>query len=189
MAAKRGVAIIETARLRLRPFTLDDVDAYYARISSDPDVMRFLPGGKPRSRSDSEWVIGYFMRHAELYGFGVLAVEDKISGELIGHAGLEHIPQAPEIEIAYSLAKAYWGRGLATEAARIILDYGFETLHLSEIYGLAFPQNTASQNVMRKLGMHDEGITKRFYNESLACFRLTAADYHANAAPLSSNSQ
>ncbi len=170
---------LETDRLRLRPFTLDDLDAYYTHISSNPDVMRYLPGGKPRARADSVWLIDYFSQHANLHGFGVWAVEDKATGDLIGHAGLEHIPHAPQIEIAYTLAKPYWGRGLATEAARASLTYGFETLDLGEIYGLAVPQNTASQNIMRKLGMRDEGVTDRFYGASLVCFRLTRADYLA----------
>jgi len=171
---------LETERLRLRPFTLDDVDAYYQRISSDPDVMRYLPGGKPRPRIDSQWVIGYFMRHADLHGFGVWALEDKASGTLIGHAGLEFIPNAQdEIEIAYTLAKAYWGRGLATEAARASLSYGFEALNLPEIYALAFPENAASQNIMRKLGMHYEGVTERYYGESLACYHITREAYFA----------
>lgn len=168
---------LETGRLRLRPFTSGDVDAYYVRISSDSDVMRYLPGGKPRTRDDAAWVVSYFMKHAKLHGFGVWAIEDKTSGELIGHAGLEYIPGAGEVEIAYTLAKSHWGRGLATEAARASLSYGFESLNLSEIYALAFPQNTASQNVMRKLGMRDEGITDRFYGESLACFHLTRDQY------------
>ena len=107
------------------------MDAYYAGISSDADVMRYLPGGKPRLRSDSQWVISYFMHHAELHGFGVWAVEEKASGALIGHAGLEHIPGAQEVEIAYTLAKAYWGRGFATEAAGASLSYGFEALNLA----------------------------------------------------------
>ncbi|MEO8394611.1 MAG: GNAT family N-acetyltransferase [Chloroflexota bacterium] len=170
---------LETERLRLRPFTLDDVDAYYEVVSRDPDVMRYLPGGIPRQRSDSEWVITYFMRHAELHSFGVWGVEEKSSGRLIGHAGLEYIPGAAEVEIAYTLAKACWGRGLATEAARAALSYGFESLNLPEIYGLAFPLNTASQNVMRKLGMTYEGIVDRYYHEALACFRLTREQYFA----------
>ncbi len=172
---------LETARLRLRPFTLADVDVYYADISSDPDVMRYLPGGLPRLRSDAEWVIGYFMRHAELHSFGVWAVEEKRSGRLIGHAGLEHIPGAlnGEVEIAYTLAKACWGQGLATEAARASLCYGFETLNLPEIYALAFPANIASQNVMRKIGMVDQGITDQYYGSELACYKLTREDYFA----------
>src|SRR5262249_6878016 len=152
----------------LRSFTLEDVDAYYTGISSDADVMRYLPGGKPRQRSDAQWVVSYFMRHAEMHGFGVWAVEEKANGVLIGHAGLEYIPGASEVEIAYTLAKAYWGRGYATEAAAASLNYGFEALNLPEIYGLAFPENTASQNVMRKIGMGSQGITNRYYGLELA---------------------
>lgn len=178
------IATLETPRLRLRPFTLDDVDAYYASISSDADVMRYLPGGKPRLRADSQWVITYFMRHAELHGFGVWAVEDKATAALIGHAGLEYIPSADDIEIAYTLAKAHWGRGLATEAARASLRYGFEVLDFDEIYGLAFPENEASQNVMRKLGMSFQGINDRYYGSELACYRITRNDYLvAQSAP------
>jgi ribosomal-protein-alanine N-acetyltransferase len=173
---------LETERLRLRPFSLDDVDAYYERISSDAAVMRYLPGGKPRQRSDSQWVVGYFVRHAELHGFGVWAVEEKASGLFIGHAGLEYIPGAQEVEIAYTLGRAYWGRGLATEAAKASLRYGFESLNLPEIYGLAFTPNTASQNVMRKLGMVYEGVTDRYYGSELACFRLTQEAYEENHA-------
>lgn len=168
---------LETERLRLRPFTLDDVDAYYEGISRDAEVMRYLPGGKPRQRSDSSWVISYFIRHADLHGFGVWAVEDKQSAALIGHAGLEYIPNADEVEIAYTLAKAYWGRGLATEAARASLRYGFEALDLAEIYGLAFPANEASQKVMRKLGMTYQGVTDRYYGSELACYHITREGY------------
>ena len=168
---------LETERLRLRPFTLEDVDAYYEGVSSDPDVMRYLPGGKPRQRSDSQWVISYFMRHAELHGFGVWAVEDKATALLIGHAGLEYIPNADDVEIAYTLVKACWGRGYATEAADASLRYGFEALDLAEIYGLAFPANEASQKVMRKLGMAYQGITDRYYGSELACYRITYNDY------------
>jgi ribosomal-protein-alanine N-acetyltransferase len=168
---------LETERLRLRPFTPDDVDIYYERISSDPDVMRYLPGGVPRQRADSQWVVNYFMQHAKLHGYGVWAVEEKASGAFVGHAGLEHIPGAQEVEVAYSLAKAYWGRGYATEAAAASLRYGFEVINLAEIYGLAFPPNAASQNVMRKLGMTLQGETNRFYGSMLVCYRMTQDEY------------
>ena len=180
----KAIETLETERLRLRPFTLDDVDDYYERISSDAAVMRYLPGGKPRQRPDSEWVVNYFMRHADLHGFGVWAVEEKDSQMLIGHAGLEYIPGAQDVEVAYTLAKAYWGRGLATEAAATSLSYGFEALNLPEIYGLAFPENVASQNVMRKLGMSYQGITERYYGSALACFHVTREQYLANHGAL-----
>lgn len=174
---------LETDRLRLRPLTMGDVDAYYRSISSDADVMRYLPGGgKARMRADSEWVITYFIQHAELHGFGIWAVEEKASGSLIGHAGLEYIPSAHDVEIAYTLAKAAWGQGYATEAARASLQYGFEALNLSAIYGLSFPANIASQRVMQKLGMMLEGITHRFYNAELTCYKLTREAYFAAQA-------
>ncbi|MBI1256620.1 MAG: GNAT family N-acetyltransferase [Chloroflexi bacterium] len=173
---------LETERLRLRPFSLDDVDAYYAGISSDAEVMRYLPGSQPRQRSDSEWVINYFIRHAELHGFGIWAVEEKASGLLIGHTGLEYIPSAPQVEIAYTFAKAYWGRGYATEAAAASLSYGFEAINLAEIYGLAFLENTASQNVMRKIGMESQGITREYYGLELAFYHLTREAYLASHA-------
>lgn len=171
---------LETERLRLRPLTMNDVDAYYRSISSDAEVMRYLPGGgKARMRSDSEWVIGYFIQHAELHGFGIWAVEEKSSGKLLGHAGLEYIPNAEDVEIAYTLARSAWGQGYATEAARASLQYGFEALNLSAIYGLSFPANVASQRVMQKLGMTLEGVTYRFYNSELTCYKLSREAYFA----------
>ena len=180
---------LETERLRLRPLRRDDVDAYYEGISRDPDVMRYLPGGIPRQRSDAEWVVNYFIRHAELHSFGVWGVEERESGRLIGHAGLEYIPGADDVEIAYTLAKAYWGKGYATEAAHASITYGFESLNLPEIYALAFPENTASQNVMHKIGMVDQGISDKYYGLELACYRLTRAEYFANIHSMTSHEQ
>ncbi len=168
---------LETERLRLRPFTLDDVEDYYTRISSDAEVMRYLPGGKPRQRSDSQWVVNYFMRHAELHHFGIWAVVEKSSGLFIGHAGLEYIPGSQEVEIAYTLARPYWGRGFATEAARASVEYGFDALNLDEIWGLAFPPNVASQKVMKKLGMVFQGNTERYYGAELVSYLLTQKHY------------
>lgn len=171
---------LETARLRLRPLRSDDVDAYYEGISRDPDVMRYLPGGVPRQRYDAEWVVNYFMRHTELHGFGVWGVEELSGGKLIGHAGLEYIPGAEEVELAYTLAKAYWGKGYATEAAHASIAYGFESLDLPEIYALAYPENTASQKVMRKIGMVDQGLTDQYYGSELTCYKLNRAEYFAS---------
>jgi ribosomal-protein-alanine N-acetyltransferase len=97
----------------------------------------------------------------------------------MGHAGLEYIPGAEDIEITYTLMKAYWGQGLATEAAHAAVHYGFEALNLTEIYGLAFAQNEPSQKVMRKLGMTYRGITDKYYHDALACYHLSREQYFA----------
>lgn len=175
---------IVTERLRLRDWTLDDANAYYEGLLSDPDVMRYLPGGTPRPREAADKSIHWLTKHGEEHGFTLWAVEELSSGALVGNCGLVYIPggQNGEVEVAYTLAKAFWGKGYATEAARASIVYGFENCNLSEIYGLAFPLNEASQKVLRKIGMVYEGMTDRFYNEHFACYRLTRESYFAAQA-------
>lgn len=177
----RPMHTIETTRLIIRPFTFDDLDAYHRQIYSDPDVTRYLPGGKPRSREATRDVIAYFIDHDTQYGFSIAAVLDKASGELIGHCGLHQFSNG-DVEIGYSFAKACWGQGFATEAGHATLRYGFETLGLHEIIALAFPANLASQRVMQKLGMTHEGTTSDYYNSELVIYRLARADFDAGEA-------
>jgi RimJ/RimL family protein N-acetyltransferase len=173
--------VLETERLLLRPWALDDADAYYEGIISDPDVMRYLPGGVPRPRETAERSINFFLRHGEEHGFTLWAVEEKDTGALVGNCGLVYIPNAPnrEVEVAYTLAKAFWGKGYATEGARASLKYGFEECNLAQVYGLAFADNQPSQKVLRKIGMVYEGTTDRFYNEHFECFSITREQYFA----------
>ena len=142
---------IETDRLLLRMFGQDDLDDL-ARIYADADVMRYL-SGHPLTREQTAGWLNYFITGWEDYGFGWWGVVLKESGELIGHCGLQFIHVTPEVEVTYGLAKVYWGRGLASEAARACLRYGFETLQLARIYALADPGNTASHRVMERVGM------------------------------------
>jgi RimJ/RimL family protein N-acetyltransferase len=167
---------IETARLKIRPFTFDDLDAYHQQVYSDPDVTRYLPGGKPRSREATRDVIAYFIDHDDEHGFTIAAVLDKSTIELIGHCGLHRFSNG-DVEIGYSFAKTRWGQGYATEAAHATLRYGFETLRLPEIIALAFPANIASQRVMQKLGMTHEGATTSYYNSELVIYRMASAAF------------
>jgi ribosomal-protein-alanine N-acetyltransferase len=72
---------------------------------------------------------------------------------LIGWSGLTFLPETEEVEVAYLLGQAFWGKGLATEAARACVQYGFENVGLESIVGIVHPENIASQRVMEKLGM------------------------------------
>src|SRR5207249_11006997 len=82
-----------------------------------------------------------FIRHEREHGFGLWAVELRATGEFIGDCGLVYVEgKGPEVEVAYHLAKEWWGRGLATEAARACLDYGFRELGLREIIAICFPE-------------------------------------------------
>lgn len=172
---------IETARLKIRPFNRNDLDMYHQQVYSDPDVTRYLPGGRPRSRPETANVIDYFMEHEMLHGFSISAVLDKTTGQLFGHCGL-HSFKNGDVEIGYSFAKARWGQGYATEAAKALLRYGFETLGLPEIIALAMPPNLASQRVMQKLGMRHEGTTDLYYNTELVLYRLSRRDFQPDDA-------
>jgi ribosomal-protein-alanine N-acetyltransferase len=132
-------------------FSQDDLDDL-ASIYADPDVMRFL-SGHPLTRDETAGWLNYFLAGWENFGFGWWAVLLKESGKVIGHCGLQFIHVTPEVEVTYGLAKAYWRKGLASEAARACLRYGFEELKLERIYALADPANTGSHRVMERVGM------------------------------------
>jgi ribosomal-protein-alanine N-acetyltransferase len=154
---------IETPRLLLRMFSQDDLDDL-SRIYADADVMRYL-SGHPLTREETAGWLKYFLAGWEQYGFGWWAVVLKESGELIGHCGLQFIHVTLEVEVTYGLAKPYWRMGLASEAARACLRYGFEQLKLDRIYALADPGNIESHRVMERVGMKYDKI--EYYKDDL----------------------
>jgi len=155
---------IETARLRLRPFTPEDAAVYHAAIYADAEVMRYLPGGKPRTLERAREAVRLFADLHDGRAPSLYAVEPRAGGPLIGHCGLAVVPDTFEVELGYALARAVWGQGLATEAAQAALRYGFESLDLAEVIAMAVPENLASQRVMQKIGMRHEGLTTTYYN-------------------------
>lgn len=146
--------IVETKRLIFRRLIPDDLEALFA-LYSDPEVRRYFPEGTltyEETKEELEWFLNGHPAHPEL---GLWATIHKETGEFIGRCGLLPwtIEDRPEVEVAYMLAKAYWGQGLGTEAAQAILDYGFEELHLSRLICLIDAENQASQKVAQKIGM------------------------------------
>lgn len=177
---------IETAYLRLRIPSAADIDSYYDHIHSDPDVMRYLPGGVPRSKDRTATTLAIVIEHWHRYGFGVWSVELKEAAGLIGHCGLSRIPEADgTVELAYAFGKAFWGRGFASQAARASLRYGFEELGLPEIIAVAVPENVGSQRVMEKIGMSCQGITDRFYGAELVLYTIIREDFQPGEEPYS----
>jgi ribosomal-protein-alanine N-acetyltransferase len=171
---------LETPRLWLRRFTMDDLDAYHERIYDDADVMRYLPPGTVRPREDAERVLQFFIEYWNDHPFGVWAVVEKASGAMIGQAGLLHFREYPdEVEVLYALGKAWWGKGYATEAGRASVRYGFEVAGLELIYAVAYPENRASQRVMEKIGMASQGLTSRYFGIEMACYVIGREDYDA----------
>jgi ribosomal-protein-alanine N-acetyltransferase len=161
---------LHTERLTLRPFTLDDAPVYFAAVRSDPEVTRWIGGGQHESAAVTREMLARVIRHGDEFGYSLWAVIEK--GALIGHAGLWQIPNVPDTEIAYALAKPAWGKGYATEAGRAVLSFAFDAAQLPRVIGLAFEPNAASRRVLTKLGMTFIGMTDRYYNVRLAAYQI-----------------
>lgn len=149
--------IAETERLILRHFHAFDGEAA-DRVFGDAEVMRFGPGVRTREWA-REWLRGCLEDYYRRLGFGPFAVVEKSGREVVGYCGLFHFPSVAgraEIELGYRLARLFWGRGYATEAALAVRDYAFDVLCLPRLVALIDPQNAASARVAEKVGMRYE---------------------------------
>lgn len=144
---------IITARLRFQPFTLDDVDALHS-VWTEPDVRRYLWDDKVISRETTEEVVRASLASFQEHRLGFWTLRLLVNeATVMGFCGLRFFADPPEVEILYGITPAHWGQGLATEAAKAVLRYGFEELQLSKIWGGADAPNLASIRVLQKLGM------------------------------------
>jgi len=143
---------IETSPLRLRPFTLDDVDDLH-RLWIDPQVRKYLWDDIVITREQALSVVNGSIENFETHGFDMWGVLPKDREVLIGFCGFRFFGDPPEVEILFGIAPAYWGQGLATEAAKAMLRYGFEEHGFDRILAGAEAPNAASFRVMEKTGM------------------------------------
>lgn len=148
---------LETARLLLRQWRTADLEPF-ASMNDDPAVMQFFPARLSREQSDA-----LVARSEALFrerGFGLWALEVPGVAAFAGFVGLS-VPRfeahfTPCVEIGWRLARAHWGRGYASEAARAALGFGFGACGLSEVVSMAVAANQRSRRVMGRLGMtHD----------------------------------
>jgi RimJ/RimL family protein N-acetyltransferase len=146
--------MIETPRLRLRPWTAED-RVPFAEQNADPFVMRFLGGALTREASDA--YADRAEQHVAAHGFCKWAVEAPGVAPFIGAVGLSYVKFeaafTPAVEVAWRLNRRYWGQGYATEAARAAIADGFSRVGLPEIVAITTLDNTPSQRVMERLGM------------------------------------
>jgi RimJ/RimL family protein N-acetyltransferase len=162
-----------TPRLELRAFRPDDLDSL-AAIYADPEVMRYIRGGVaegPRTREQTAASMDAYAEEWTQRGYGVWAVVNRADGQLLGVCGF-----VDRAEIGYIFGRASWGHGIATEAARACLWYGFEHLGYEEIGAGAKSENVASLRVLEKLGMRR--IPNDYFDlNGGAYYRLSRADY------------
>ena len=158
-----------------------------AAIWSDPDVTRLLPSrGQPISSSKTEKSIRSLVEHWQSKGYGVWEiVENDNTDFMVGYCGLRYLEEIDETEVLYGLDRAYWDKGIATQAAIAAITYGFEHTNLQRIVGLSFPENAASRRVMEKAGLVYEKRTCVFGLDAV-CYAIerradaSKADYERN---------
>jgi len=186
------IPTLETERLLLRPPRADDIELL-VKLGADADVMRYIGSGATYSRAVAQEWLERLLEEAEvgvpgppgLPGWLVLIVKD--SAEWAGLAGLkilasqhaEAIGIDPVVEVGYRLAGGYWGQGYATEAARALLEYGFEDLGIPQITAIADVRNLASNRVLGKVGL----ICRKTYTldgRAINFHSLSRAEYYAN---------
>ena len=149
-------AILQIDGFTMRSLQLTDLDAL-ATIWADPEVTRFLPSrGVAISRESAAKSIADFIAHWQQRGYGIWAIIDNTSSQMIGYCGLRYLAELDEVELLYGLAKAYWGRGIATQAAKAAVSYGFNVAKLSRLIAMALPHNLASIKVIEKAGLQYE---------------------------------
>jgi RimJ/RimL family protein N-acetyltransferase len=148
---------LTTDRLLLRRWREADREPFRA-LNADPRVMEFYPAMLTPDETDA--AMTRIEEHFEQHGFGLFAAELIENGTFIGYVGLNvpsfEAPFMPAVEIGWRLAFDYWGKGLATEGARAVVQYAFQSLQFAGLVSFTVPANLRSHRVMEKIGMvHD----------------------------------
>jgi ribosomal-protein-alanine N-acetyltransferase len=151
---------LETARLRLRPYSDADIAKLVSLIGAREIAANSMRIPFPYSEQDARDFLVRIGNGSETRVAITLLTDGPLHGRLIGGVGLRFEPVHHSAELGYWIGVPYWGNGFATEAARALLDYGFETLNLNRIFASYFRPNTASGRILKKLGMVHEGCQR-----------------------------
>lgn len=153
--------VIETARLRLRPFRESDLDDL-AQLNAEPDLARYLGSGKPLDRAETWRQIALFIGHGEIRGYSILAIEDRATGAFLGRSGPWFPEGWPMLEVGWAVDPRRQRQGIATEAGRASLDWCFAQLGVEAVCSIIAAGNVASARVAEKLGGRIEGRVTTF---------------------------
>ncbi len=146
--------ILETNRLVLRRQVIEDLDDLWA-LYCDPEITRYIPDA-PKTYEEARLELEWHMNgHPKNPALGLWATIHKETGRFIGRCGLLPwtIDGQEEVEVAYTIARDFWGLGLGSEAAQAIAQYAFEQLNFSRLVCTIEPENLASMKVAKKIGM------------------------------------
>lgn len=148
--------VIDTGRLLLRRFVLEDLDSFH-RLCSEPEILRYSQATPIASREAAlEYMHAAPFHDYATYGYGRFACVWKPTGQVIGFSGIKRVPEIGENELGYRFFPEFWGRGLATEAGAASIDFARTDLGLKRLVAMVHPENFASARVVTKLGFSVE---------------------------------
>lgn len=148
-----------TERLIIRRLTLTDIDTWKKFLSNEEATKHFPENY--RTAEKAEWWIKNQLERYQVNGYGLMALESKLTGELIGQCGLldQEVDGVNEVEIGYHVMPEYWAKGYATEAARFFKWYAFRNDIAKSVISIIHPENVGSQMVASRNGMTKEKTT------------------------------
>lgn len=180
-----GTQPLETRHLILRRFTVADAEAMYRNWASDPEVTRYLTWPCHPSPEATASLLADWARQYADGGVFSWAIQSKETGEPIGSIAVVKLDESVDAaEIGYCLGRAFWGRGLMTEALRAVMDYLFDKAELRRITARHDVRNPASGRVMQKAGMEYEGTLRQAGRNNrgicdLVCYAALREDLRA----------
>jgi len=165
--------ITETERLVIREMLPTDVDEMF-ELHNDPEVHTYLGNKTVSSKDEVVEIIKFVRQQYQDTGVGRWVIIDKRTNEFVGWTGLEWVTKETNnhknyYDLGYRLIKRFWGQGIATESAWASLDYAFDELHATEVYGMADCNNSGSNKILKKVGLKfieafdHEGVRHNWY--------------------------
>lgn len=170
---------IETERLMLRRPTIAHLDDWANRVFSDPKVIRYMPKRDMTPYERAERALKVYNKLWAQHGIGGWVITDKIDGQFIGSCEIEYLDETDEYELGYALSRSFWGRGIATEAARAATRFGFERAKLERIIAVVVPENTASWRVLEHIGFVYERDA-HYYDLDVVYYAITRDQFQSD---------
>lgn len=178
----RGTQRLETERLVLRRFTMDDVQATYANWCSDPEVARYTTWQAHADAGVTRGLLEDWTSRYDRPDYYNWVLELKDTGEIIGNCAVVRInDEIDEVELGWCMSRAQWGKGYMPEAARAILRYLFDVVGANRVCAKHDVENPKSGRVMQKIGMRFEGVRRQGYlgtrgYRDAACYAILKSD-------------
>ena len=173
-----GTQTIETGRLILRRFTMNDAKAMYENWASDPDVVKYITKPRHKSIEESQAILADWTGQYNNKDFYLWAIVLRESGEEpIGFTLVVHHDDSVEkVEVGYCIGKRWWNQGIASETLKAVIDYLFSEVKVNRIEALFDPRNSNSGKVMKRCGMVYEGTHRESGRNNLGrCDNVTYA--------------